>query len=126
MDAKELRIGNLIHVFRNPTDKGFSAMEVVCIDKENVELSDGFLVNHETGIQSIPLTEGWLLKFGFVKGINEYSGQECIFTNKINIYFDEDVASLYKYNDCRVYINHVHSLQNLYFALTGEELEYTV
>lgn len=71
----------------------------------------------------IPLTEEWLVKFGFeinkhhfTKWINE--------TNTFIIMFD-DRKKNYFICDCPIDCNikFVHQLQNLYFALTGEELE---
>lgn len=74
-------------------------------------------------IKPIPLTEEWLLKFGLDKGnkiIDEY------------YYFNIDIKSNKAYiNDGEGYegadvlakINYVHQLQNLYYALTGQELK---
>ena len=67
----------------------------------------------------IPLTEEWLLKFGFE------SDDEFIFEKDIRIcktkqgyvYFDFSVM------DPICDVKYVHQLQNLHFALTGEELE---
>ncbi len=71
----------------------------------------------------IPLTEEWLLKFGF-----EHSKPNYWFKNDNKLRFslidnnlhcsmgDDDYGILYNR------LNHVHQLQNLYFALTNEEL----
>ena len=78
--------------------------------------------------QPIPLTEEWLLRFGFQ--IYEHDKDEYY------IYDTDHLVSLYKginggyqrrindYDD-GIELNHVHQLQNLYFALTGEELKQT-
>jgi len=80
-------------------------------------------------IEPIQLTEEWLLRFGFKlekdvdyfyviktkqKGITlevEPNGRTILFDNK-NIKFIDILP-----------IKYVHQLQNLYFAITGEELE---
>ena len=77
-------------------------------------------------MQPIPLTEEWLGKFGFkkIEGSNNYyhpkTGSIC-FTKVCephNYYlvktgFGSGLTS----------VKYIHQLQNLYFALTGEELE---
>jgi hypothetical protein len=74
--------------------------------------------------EAIELTEEWLLKFGFVKrGIYYHFPKNDIFKleqykNKNAFWLRHGTESI----DC-TRINYVHSLQNLYFALTGEELK---
>jgi hypothetical protein len=83
------------------------------------------MVNFSNGYNpcSIPLTEEWLVKFGFKLPAYSWIGDKfhlsewdryplnwCVAMNKNNAI----VVSKLKY---------VHQLQNLYFALTGEELE---
>ena len=71
----------------------------------------------------IPLTKEWLVKFGFEKikkGV-EYSKWK---KDGFIFWFDNlmpGITSLGKYDIVR--IDRVHELQNLYFALTGNELE---
>jgi hypothetical protein len=77
--------------------------------------------------EPIPLTEEWLLKFGFEKKYDtfEFNGLNvdgCV----VHFSFDK-WASEYEIENCDYTevpsdIQHVHQLQNLYFALTGEEL----
>ena len=81
------------------------------------------------------LTEEWLLKFGFTLYFNE--DRECGVFNIVNkgvlcdfeIDFSTDLEdNKYDFYACEfqyqmeIKLPHVHSLQNLYFALTGEEL----
>ena len=64
--------------------------------------------------------EEWLLKFGFVECYNYWTlGNFQL--DKI----DEDVVFNYGNENCGTLINSVHQLQNLYFALTNEELKHT-
>jgi len=84
-------------------------------------------------IEPIPLTEEWLLKFGF-----ELYESGYYFPYKINNQWEKDnwyFCANYRYNQIdichrgnlgsliRFDIKYVHQLQNLYFALTGTELE---
>lgn len=74
-------------------------------------------------IEPIPITEEWLLKLGFEKiGVNfQFKG--------ISIWFSKYSES-YQIRYCligsdierKINIEYVHQLQNLIFALTGEEL----
>jgi len=127
MEAKELRIGNLL-------------MELTSDDV--FEVSDRFFamlnVNLECSMP-IPLTEEWLLKFGFEKNDNFW--YDLIYFTDCDITSEDMCISYNLYSgrfsvidaDCLnedlkypVYltkrIKHVHQLQNIYFVLTGEEL----
>ena len=128
MNTKELRIGNYINVYRKPADLSQSTLQIESIYSNDgiyfVRLADGFNVNIENGITPVLLTEELLLKCGFEEvGIydNVYhkenfriiTGKEkdCLF----QVYEDEHCIG--------IEVSCVHQLQNLYFALTGKELE---
>lgn len=108
MKANELRIGNLIesrtchHVIVN-----WGTLRAIS--------------NGERTYKPIPLTEEWLVKLKFNK---DFTGWQ----NKgIRLYFDDILNSIVLDTDGCDYLNqvkiqYVHQLQNLYFALTGEEL----
>lgn len=73
----------------------------------------------------IPLTEEWLLRMGFEK-----TEKEWYFLNVCNdwtyLYWNKEgifELSVNKHSVIFQNITSVHQLQNLYFALTGEELE---
>ena len=82
------------------------------------------------GYKAIQLTEDWLLRFGFEKrGKTGCSFQYFIGTNPIthDWLFDilwQDKQDYPFYRNGFHTIKYVHQLQNLYFALTGEELEF--
>ncbi len=101
MKANELRIGNLL------TFDGYEA-EVTAIPEGEFYEDNKF--------QPIPLTEEWLVRFGFDK---HYDNEFLLGNYSIRY-------GLLYYNGYRCHevgINSVHSLQNLYFALTDEELK---
>lgn len=62
-----------------------------------------------------PLTEEWLFKFGFKKVYHYY-----YLNNARHMGFNEEYGFFNVTND--IQIEYVHQLQNLYFAITGEEL----
>jgi len=125
MKANELRIGNY-HLYKitDVNDERKEWWESCVIDIHDLVVLDK---EECSNYAPLPLTEEWLLKFGFEltdKQIKQYDkGKLCI-----EIYKSE------KRPNGRTYFNswaileehpkYVHQLQNLYFALTGEELQY--
>jgi hypothetical protein len=116
MKATELRIGNWVRWNYEESSEG----NVYPVEY-GYELDD--IKNNPNIVNPIPLTEEWLLKFGFnkVSDIWEFwknSGwdlRQHKLENKWWLFYNgQDL-------DC-VRIDYVHQLQNLYFALTGEEL----
>lgn len=70
----------------------------------------------------IPITEEWLLKFGFLKYNNAYvleKPNENIMNFKFSIWSD----FTYNSSEFPVELKYAHQLQNLYFALTGTHLK---
>lgn len=108
MKANELRIGNLV--------MGETINHVVD-HKILFEISE-----FENLYTPIPITEEWVIKFG-LKQINDY--WECdktsfeIYQFKTGQWFNSINSNEYTNG---IEIMYVHQLQNLYFALTGNEL----
>lgn len=123
-NAKEFRIGNYILY-----DKGY-------IEATATLLTAGMLMQLASGkdesITPIPLTEEWLLKFGFeVKPDNpkqkpQYNGDflfdMCGYQFSNSEKGQDGGVYSWDLNRGDTIIKHVHQLQNLYFALTGQEL----
>jgi hypothetical protein len=114
MEAKELRIGNWVYTGKLVV-KSYSPSGL-CNLMRNIE-------DEDSDITPIPLTEEWLLKFGFKKGTIE--NDNWAFT----VFFYDIWRVIYKekkgYGSADVYLENfwsVHQLQNLYFALTNKEL----
>jgi hypothetical protein len=119
MEENELRIGNYIKRKQSGT----------IVETKQFMLHDYELKYFEP----IPLTEEWLLKFGFKKSIVKEPWFE---RNKIELfkYSKGDFFLLGRYNTAygiglhdiwdgmEINLQYVHQLQNLYFALTAEEL----
>jgi hypothetical protein len=137
MKSTELRIGNLLRcedvniVFRdgqkvsifeneiftvcNVTDKQFS------VKRDNGQSFDSVVTNGLT-FTPIPLIEEWLLKSGFAIPQPEFA---ILNKNGYELYFcfDYEGATL-ALDKKNTEVKYVHQLQNLYFALTNEELEF--
>lgn len=115
---KDLRIGNLVKV--NGT--------TVLVDSVHrngirvVDVEDKFPIPYELDFTAIPLTEEILLKCGFKveykKGSHTnfrvYRLVEFTYNTNHGWWFHNHLAHEPK---------HLHQLQNLYFSLTGKELE---
>ena len=122
MKANELRIGNWVVAPATP-------FEAVKINIDALKYFGDDLI-------PIPLTEDWLIKFGFdmindapktikyyrLNGISFEVLKDDRVANKPN-----EALKLYDniglWNTTYKHIKNVHQLQNLHFALTGEELE---
>lgn len=121
MDPKELRIGNLINVC-NDTCK-VSGLSVNTIDFKS-DNQEGFemQITKQLDCEPIPLTEEWLLRFGFsLMPVSEYT-QDTFESNGVKLW--NKSKSVFVFEHTGTIIESVHQLQNLYFALTGEELNY--
>ena len=109
MKASELRIGNLIEFHRK--------IELIKgIEDDWVGLSKSYRVPlNALGLNPIELTEEWLIKMGFGDTGNK---------KWIHGKFGFSLIKGFKFYKSGVLpeVKYVHQLQNLYFALTGEEL----
>src|SRR5574343_622860 len=69
----------------------------------------------------IVLTDEWLIRFGFEKKGKRYSKDWFyLWDDNSNIVFA--LAEMEEKTGTYLVVKYVHQLQNLYFALTGEEL----
>lgn len=123
MKANELRIGNyatdniqtgVITVFNNEA----------CVLKHK----SGIVKCKVSDLNPIELSESILKQFGF-KLVFGGSGDANVyrFGEKCNTMEVINRGYGFKYNtfnSCEIKIQYVHQLQNLYFALTGEELTF--
>ena len=116
IQATELRIGNLL------LDAVKIQIEVCALGKDVLMAKDSGTSRYEV-VRGIPLTEEWLLRFGFTNYETQwwYYKQEEKFVLTYEEYLGEKNFFLsYEYEQAP--IKYVHQLQNLYFALTGTEL----
>jgi len=106
MKANEFRIGNYV----------FSK-----IIEDTIKLS-ALLESQDLQIEPIPLTEEWLLKFGFEK--IDYVSSPRYELEDFYIGYNENGFYLQIESQIQSnYFRYIHQLQNLFFALTGEELK---
>jgi hypothetical protein len=116
MKASELRIGNLVDL-GNRIAKVTEINHLACVVVDLEETQD--TIEDYERVKGIILTEEWLLRFGFEKNDNN---QFILMEGSVDILFNKDLNG-WICDDINFSINmtdHVHQLQNLYFALTGE------
>ena len=123
--ATELRIGNWVNcrMGRDVKVHGIeSNWDYVWLNHLN---GAGVYKDNVDDIDPIPITEDWLLKFGFVEEFpltwNKVRNYHQIGLIKFNEFWTVSIAGTF--GMIEVKYKHIHQLQNLYFALTGEELE---
>lgn len=141
INATELRIGNWIASGEkfNDTSTIGKVLEIGNEERdfeqiycECLESFEWFFKDNYCGI---PLTEELLLKCGFEKKDKEWylfpsPEIQIIVLNddKYNgvMFYTRTIHTDYTPIYCTKHINNVHQLQNLYFALTGQELEINI
>ena len=107
MEEKELRIGNYVNIEDT----------ILRIDLQE-------LFYNSSIITPVLLTEEWLLKLGFDLINNEYHQSR---NHELKLHWTVNKNKMIpEFNEKRFVtgydFKYVHQLQNLYFALTGEEL----
>lgn len=122
MQASELRIGNLVDYYG-------SMVTVNSINDTDVGFSDYIPIDYPLldEIKPIPLTEEWLVRFG---GKLDDLETDCYPLSSLTLdyrFYKSTCLDGSFYWTCDkilgdTYIQHVHQLQNLYFALTRTEL----
>jgi hypothetical protein len=138
LEARELRIGNLVTINNNgswPEMKDVPVFVTGVSECQSLNDEDGTFYSVNVSkvdivkstysqfikfIEPIPLTEEWLERFGFkvfpwgwVKKSNKDFGVRLRLTS-----FSYEVSG-----NNAVLLVYAHQLQNLFYALTGEELE---
>jgi hemerythrin superfamily protein len=125
MKAQELRINNW--VFIPGIDRYVKVSAIYkshfrCEDSNGVSFDESLRINYHP----IPLTPEILEKCGFIEKLNrQWSFGENQITHDymITVRYSKIIDGFY-YQNAHFRLRHLHQLQNLYFALTGEELEF--
>jgi hypothetical protein len=122
MKANELRVGNWV---KGPLGE---LCKVTQLGHEKYSeyigaKGDGFF--GQNGFEPIPLTPEILVKAGFEWSIYHQGFYKQDFVFVLHEYEDGFRFKLFRSSQyLGVKINHLHQLQNLYFALTGKELTF--
>jgi hypothetical protein len=118
----ELRIGNLVDL-GNRIAKVTEIYPLACMVAD-LEQTQDTLESYER-VTGITLTEELLLKFGFKYDADNDKLCKSLHIDILSFRASEGHMCLESqgYRTLYKHIKYVHQLQNLYFALTGEELE---
>jgi hypothetical protein len=133
MKPNDLRINNLIYLYRKPQDKEMSIGKVRSIyysptvyEVYVIQLDDDFVVNIDKGIKPIPITIEFLIENGFVKDINyrfildEFYHLELMkIGNEFSVFHEKRPNEEFAHHFRR--IRYVHEFQNLFYGITGKE-----
>lgn len=130
MTAQELRIGNYINAL-DDYDQAI-ASQVMALSDGVADIDEhgnrvlfytlnGEYAPEQCSIEGINITEEWIKRLGFE--------EDSIIEKRFNkddyqVYFfkDDDYIYLRQVGSTIAKIKYIHQLQNLYFALTGNEL----
>ena len=127
MEAKNFRIGNIIRPF---TQDGYE------LEIRPIKASEFLMVeNNPESTEPVELTKYWLMKLGFSEGNKCYKNAYSIDVLKTDFYLRPSYLGGFYWGfnisdeklDCELNdvkpLKYVHELQNLFFAITGTELE---
>lgn len=141
MEARELRIGNYVHPLRENDGlilpEILIVLEIISIDypKSKVcPITHDVHSFHKTPkfdtkmLSPIPLTEKWIIDFGFERYSENHFQLNILQRSTIHCYTEKhkvrvELGNKEGYSFGYPNVENVHELQNLYFALTGQELE---
>jgi hypothetical protein len=110
MKIEELRIGNLVK-------NGLGEFIIIKNNINEINTGGYFLIT----LEPIPLTEDLVIDLG-LNAVELENGEWFYQNNKFRL--NKNYAGFYYSKNLD--IKYVHQLQNLYFALTGCELQYVV
>jgi len=124
MDIKELRVGNYV---RDCVESGGKIHQLTIHNFGSDK--DGY--SHYIDLcNPIPLTEEWLIKFGFTKEYYDEKNHKEGYTYTIVLPIIGELCQsdkkdyVFDIEQDKLRLKFVHQLQNLYFALTGTEMVY--
>tara|TARA_R110000850_G_scaffold262851_1_gene391547 strand:+ start:27 stop:410 length:384 start_codon:yes stop_codon:yes gene_type:complete len=124
IQSNELRIGNWINLYDNFNSQvtGLTNTKKVWCVKNPIDEKCAWFTNN---LNAIPLTEEWLIDFGFKRGEDKnrfnLDGKEIYIFTDVN---DKPTKVVFNPSSSTLYVNlkYVHKLQNLFFELNGIEL----
>ncbi len=105
----ELREGNFV----------FYSGQVLQLNQNNIDL---IYTRSNNTIEGVDINVNWLENFGFFY-VTSTEDMYTFYLNGVKIQLADDHATVTIHNSGSKKIKYVHELQNIFFALTGSELE---
>lgn len=126
INKNELRFGNIVQEII-PISGSLAEKQRVNKTMYKINTHTFNREDFEKWFAPIPLTEEILLKCGFKDSGNDelLIYNELDYENQLALHFTKEGLSFVfeQYVESNIKYNYLHQLQNLYFALTGKELE---
>ena len=119
---KEFRIGNKVISYDENWNEITATLTLICETHYRVKEHNSAMSWDLT--KPIPITEEWLLKFGFERQDNNWK-RLCICNDWTYLYWERLAGfelSVNKHSIMLPHIKYVHQLQNFIYCLTGEKL----
>ena len=116
IQANDLRVGNILQSYEG------SEFEYVVIQSGDIKICQEANENFNNWRKPIPITEEWILRLGFENCINGWWSENELMNIKL---YDDGIVIYLIGSDTNLAngrIHYINQLQNLYHALTGEEL----
>lgn len=114
IQPNELRIGNWVKIVYDDFYHKIKSIDDFCV---KVECDTFYSIIRPTEVQPIPLTDELLKKCGF----REIVEKVFVHGEMVNLVKGDNGYCLY--DRLSIDISSLHQLQNIFFALTGKELE---
>lgn len=122
MEAKKLRVGNIVNTFVNTTEgKRYTRGVIKALHMNTAEVEDNNTMQYNM-VEPIELNHSWLIAFGF----EMYN--ECFYKIELKRRYSDgwflshDNELTKSMSEFFVRLKYVHELQNFWFSLTGKEL----
>lgn len=132
IDVRELKIGDFVYLQKSKTpyqitELGYSEIEYPRYEASGISTEAVFRTYIEN-LYPIPLTEELLLSCGFTESYSDSKGYVYSINgvNFLRCFFDIPSFFIETEEDDDLFnrpIENLHQLQNIYFVLTGKELE---
>jgi hypothetical protein len=129
--GRELRLGNLVKDrgekviridFLEHIQDGYDTKFGQLIFLEGTEVHP--MTEYAYYANAIPITDDWIIRFGFVRQDNNWKTLDLIFAT---VSWERLAGFALSFDKESIYLPHikyVHQLQNFIYCLTGEELQY--
>lgn len=126
LQASELRIGNIVYQGERYGDDAINSYQLCQFD---VFQRGGTVSEYYKEWKPTPLTEEWLTRFGAKHTVDLYWLPVANLKCELHFeFYEEEIVTTLKGSFCELILDpleYVHQFQNLFFALTGEELTVT-
>lgn len=123
IDVKELRIRNYFKPLKESQDEFVEVVEIHSSGHVYCEDSAGIIFNSDE-FELIPLTQEWLLKFGFYIKYDQYYSIECDngYFQCLDFLFVGTGVQVFDDNSVKVVLlEYVHDLQNFFYSHNKKE-----